>query len=80
MTCMKTGAIIFIDTENAYFRCDAFEIYGVHYFRVTEASINRGVSPETPYASLKDYENWFDRNHPVSTLICGPHDIEVYPS
>lgn len=77
--CKKTGAVIFVAPENAFFRCDAFELHGIQWFRITNKSINRGVSEQAPYAAIHDYEAWYDREAVYSTLICDTFSVESYP-
>ena len=73
MTCVKTGAVIFVAPENTAYRCDAFELYGVMWFRIVEDSAEVAES-QTFNFMIQDYAAWYDREQRYSTLICGPHD------
>lgn len=79
MTCIKTGAVVFVEPENCFYRCDVFEVSDIHYLRITNYSRDRGVSEVAPWASIKDYANWFDRDAQFSTMIIDTLDFEEYP-
>lgn len=79
MTCIKTGAVVFVQPENAFFRCDVFEVSDIHYLRITNSSRQYSVSSGAPYATIKDYANWFDRDAQYSTMIIDTLDMEIFP-
>ena len=68
MTCTKTGANIYIVPHRTFCYGDAFEIDGVAYFRIVQASFNPAGFEPIHY-SVVNYDNWFDQGAKISTLI-----------
>jgi hypothetical protein len=70
MQCIKTGAHIFLHQYNVFAICDAFEMNGVHLFRIAETS----PEPFSPALHFDVWEvvQWFEKNRSdggSSTLI-----------
>lgn len=81
MTCIKTGAHIYLAPYDEYLYGDAFEVNGVYYFRICE----RSLKPLLPvlHFIVNDYANWFDKDTARdSTLVathCHNHGYEGVP-
>lgn len=69
MTCIRTGATIFIEPNYCAYRGDAFFVEGVYLFRLTSASVSFGEVPPEPHYTVVDYAHWFDQASSYSTLI-----------
>ncbi len=72
MTCIKTGAVIFIEPYQEFAYCDAFEINNIAYFRIVERirlGQSKDILLDINYV-IYDYQNWFDKDSKTtSTLI-----------
>lgn len=80
MTCQKTGFHAYLAPYGMWAYGDAFELFGVTYFRICEISMKplRNVKHYT----VQDWEQWFDEGKTSqaqnSTMICGPQDCEYH--
>jgi hypothetical protein len=78
MTCIKTGAILFIPARNQYYRSDAFEAEGVMWFRITNASASDDMPDDLVDYFINDWYQWYDENSTtVSTIICNLHHVSL---
>lgn len=71
MTCIKTGAHIFLRPYGAYALCDAFLINGSYIFRVVHFGYE-SIRPEVHFA-VEEIAHWFDQyetgTNRASTMI-----------
>ena len=67
MTCMKTGAEIYIDQYGEWAHCDAFVVNGVAVFRIVQTS--REPMADKIHYTVHSVDEWFDKDSIVSTLI-----------
>lgn len=77
MSCIKTGASIYLRHYGRSFRGDAFLIEGCYIFRLTSAS-GQYVAPGTDFDfTLTDHSLWFNQDNTYSTLIASEHQVHV---
>ena len=78
MPCIKTGFHAYLEPHGAWLYGDAFELYGVVYFRICEVSHN-GPIRDVKHFTISNYANWFDENQTSqaqnSTMICDPFSV-----
>lgn len=69
MTCIRTGAIVFVEPHYCAYRGDVFLVGDAYIFRLTNASATYGEVPGEPHYMVVDYDHWFDEHLAYSTLI-----------
>lgn len=69
MTCLKTGADIYLAPENATFRGDVYMLGDVYTFRLTNASRRYGFPAQDADWIVEDWDQWFDTIGTFSTLV-----------
>lgn len=85
MTCIHTGAHIFVVSHHVYARCDAHQFGKTYIFRVVVTDFE--PLEEVIHFTVKDFDEWFDRSlsdsrRGVSTLIAREveeHGYEGWP-
>lgn len=77
MSCVKTGCHVFLEPYRMWALGDAFELYGVTYFRFSVLSYNR--IRDVKHFTVHDWEHWFDEDKTttdgISTMICSPFAV-----
>lgn len=77
MSCIKTGCYCFLAPHNMWAYGDAFEIFGVHFFRFCQLEFQPISSVK--HFTINDWSVWFDENKTStaynSTMICDPFSV-----
>ena len=77
MSCIKTGFHAYLTPHSLYLYGDAFELFGVTYFRICQAT-DKPVYPVIHF-TIGDFAEWFDKDKTSiqqnSTMICSPFDV-----
>lgn len=77
MTCVKTGADIYIIPYGLFAHCDAFEVADVTYFRISHTAPT--PTAHVLHYEVNNFENWWGREtERYSTLICENKDVQFY--
>lgn len=86
-TPVKNGAIIFLRDHGEFYRCDAYEMEirlptmggfetgYAYYFRINEASCAYHDDYGAADYIIDDFDSWFGRTDPHSTMICTPEQV-----
>jgi len=78
MSCIRTGFHAHLEPHGMWAYGDAFELCGVHWFRICEVSM-QPLSP-VKHFTIRDWAVWHDENKTSqaqnSTMICDPFSIE----
>lgn len=79
MTCIHTGAHIYVHSHGVYARCDAHQFGKTYVFRIVEADFH--PMETVIHFTVKDFDEWFDRGlsdsrRGVSTMIA--RDVEEH--
>lgn len=75
MSCIKTGAQIYIVPFGVWCICDAFEVADAIYFRI--AGESDVPERDALHFEVGNYENWWDRHAEgrCSTMICNTSEV-----
>jgi len=81
MPCIKTGFQAYLEPHSVFVRGDAYELYGVYYFRI--CFIQRGPFIGKIHFHIRDWENWFDEQGigvvgKNSTMICSAEQCSYH--
>ena len=81
MTCKKTGFHAELVPHKAWIYGDAFEMFGVHWFRICQISYTGPISP-IKHFTIRDWAVWHDESKTSlgqnSTMICDPFSVEYH--
>lgn len=81
MTCIKTGCHVWLEPHQQWAYGDAFEMFGVHFFRLCEKRFHRDGGPILPtkHFTVTDWALWFDEDKTSqdhnSVMVCDPFSV-----
>lgn len=80
MSCQRTGFNAYIEPLDMWAYGDAYELYGVTYFRICE--VRRHPPRDRKHYTVRDWQHWFDERKTSyeqnSTMICSPFDCTYH--
>lgn len=65
MTCIRTGANVYLAWDDSYAHCDLHLINDVYIARISEVTSHK---PKTIHAVIDDYDMW-THDKPYGTLV-----------